>query len=82
MDQNILVDETSSNGPFNHIVNFHKGVGGESVPILCIDEGYTFLNKLTSTSKSAPETLLTMEHICKLYDGDYWESELVSQVRT
>ena len=72
--QNILVDETSSNGLFNHIVSFHKGVAGESVPILCINEGYTFLNKLTSTSKSAAQTSLTMERMCKLYGGDYWYS--------
>ena len=48
IDQNILIDETSSNGLFNHIVNFHKGLAGESVRILCINEGYTFLNKLIS----------------------------------
>ena len=46
----------------------------ESVPILCIVEGYTFLNKLISTSKSASQTSLTMESTCKLYDGDYWYS--------
>ena len=72
--QNILVYETSSNGLFNHSVNFHKGAAGESAPILCIDEGYTFLNKLTSTLKSVAETSLTMELMCKLYDGDYWYS--------
>ena len=58
----------------NHIVNFHKGAAGESVPILGIDEGYTFLNKLTSTSTSAAQTSLTIERMCKLYDGDYWYS--------
>ena len=77
----ILVDETSSNGLFNHIVNFHKGAAGESVPILCIYEGYTFLNKLTSTLKSAAQTSLTMERMCKLYDGDYWYSVKGSKVK-
>ena len=74
IDRSLLVDETSSNGLFNHFVNFHKGATGESVPILCIDEGYTFLSKLISTSKSASQTSLTMERMCKLYDGDYWYS--------
>ena len=47
----------------NDIVNFHKGAAGESVPILGIDEGYTVLNKLTSTSTSAAQTSLTMERM-------------------
>jgi len=55
-------------------VNFQKGAAGECVPILCIDEGYTFLSKLISMSKSASHTSLTMEPMCKLYDGDYWYS--------
>ena len=74
IDRSILVDETSSNGLFNHFVNFQKGAAGECVPVLCIDEGYTFLSKLISTSKSASHTCLTMERMCKLYDGDYWYS--------
>ena len=57
----ILVDETSSNDLFNHFVNFQKSAARECVPILCIDEGYTFLSKLISTSKSASHTRLTME---------------------
>ena len=74
IDRSILVDETSSNGLFNHFVNFQKSAAGECVPVLCIDEGYTFLSKLISTSKSASHTCLTMERMCKLYDGDYWYS--------
>ena len=74
IDRSILVDETSSNGLFNHYVNFQKGADGESVPVLCIDEGYTFLSKLISTAKSTSHTSLTMERMCKLYDGDYWYS--------
>ena len=61
IDRSILVDETSSNGLFNHFVNFQKSAAGECVPVLCIDEGYTFLSKLISTSKSASHTCLTME---------------------
>lgn len=72
IDRSILVDETSSNGLFNHFVNFQKGADGECVPVLCIDEGYTFLSKLIATSKSTSHTCLTMERMCKLYDGDYW----------
>ena len=74
IDRSILVDETSSNGLFNHFVNFQKSAAGECVPVLCIDEGYTFLSKLISMLKSASHTFLTMERICKLYDGDYWYS--------
>ena len=73
IDRSILVDETSSNGLFNHFVNF-QGATGECVPVLCIDEGYTFLSKLISTSKSASHTCLTMERMCKLCNGDYWYS--------
>ena len=72
MQQSILVDETSSNGLFNHFVNCQAGTDRAHVPLLCIDEGYTFLQKLISTSKSASQTSLTMERTCKLYDGDYW----------
>lgn len=61
IDRSILVDETSSNGLFNHFVNFQKSAAGECVPVLYIDEGYTFLSKLISTSKSALHTCLTME---------------------
>ena len=47
IDRSILVDETSSNGLFNPFVNFQKSAAGECVPDLCIDEGYTFLSKLS-----------------------------------
>lgn len=71
VDRNLLVDETSSSGLFNHFVNCQKGGNQVHVPILCIDESYSFLHKLTSTSKSISHTSLTMERMCKLYDGDY-----------
>ena len=61
IDRSTLVDETSSNGLFNHFVNFQKGVAGECVPVLCINEGYSFLSKLISTLKSASHTCLTMK---------------------
>ena len=70
IDRSILVDETSSNGLFNHFVNFQKSAAGECVPVLCIDEGYTFLSKLISTSKSA--SLYLSDN--GVYDGDYWYS--------
>ena len=38
IDRSILVDETSSNGLFNHFVNFQKGADGECVPVLCIEQ--------------------------------------------
>ncbi|PFX30035.1 hypothetical protein AWC38_SpisGene5185 [Stylophora pistillata] len=72
VQQSILFDETSSNGLFKHFVNCQTGTDRAYVPLLCIDEGYTFLQKLISTSKSASQTSLTLEHTCKLYEGDYW----------
>lgn len=74
VQRSILVDETSSNGLFNHFVNFQTGANRAHVPLLCIDEGYTFMQKVISTSKSVSQTSLTMERICKLYDGDYWHT--------
>ena len=71
--------ETSSSGLFNHFVNCQKGADRGHVPLLCIDEGYTFLHKLTSSSKSVSHTFLTMERLCKLYDGDYWYTVKGSQ---
>ena len=72
IDQNILIDETSSNGLFNHIVNFHKGLAGESVCILCIDEGYTFLNKLISITNL---TFISIYALVKSkLQHPFWES--------
>ena len=70
INRSILVDETSSNDLFNHFVNFQKSAARECVPILCIDEGYTFLSKLISMSKSA--SLYLSDN--GAYDGDYWYS--------
>lgn len=46
VQRSVLVDETSSNGLFNHFVNCETGTDRAHVPLLCIDEGYTFLQKL------------------------------------
>ena len=70
IDWSLLVDKTLSNGLFNQFVNFRKGAR-ESVSILCIDKDYTFLSKLISMSRSASQTSLSKEHMCKLYDDDY-----------
>lgn len=64
----ILVDNSSSSGLFNYFLN------EKSVPIMCIDECQGFLNKMVYPSKSANDQALTMERMCKLYDGDAWYS--------
>ena len=64
------MDEILSNGLFKQFVNFCKGAR-ESVSILCIDKDYTFLSKLIAMSRSASQTSLSKEHLCKLYDDDY-----------
>ena len=66
LDKSIVLDETSVNGLFNHFVS------SDSVPILCIDEAYSFLSKISSSSKSAVQVNLTMERLCKCFDGDCW----------
>ena len=66
INTNILIDVTSVNGLFNHFLS------GSTVPILCIDEANSFLTKLRYPSKSANNVHLTMERLCKCYDGDCW----------
>lgn len=65
LEKSIVVDEVSSNGLFNHFSS------GDTVPILCIDEAQSFLSKVLSISK-APQANLTMERLCKCFDGDCW----------
>ena len=64
MEKSIVLDETSVNGLFNHFVS------SDSVPILCIDEAYSFLWKISSSSKLAVQVNLTMERLCKCFDGE------------
>ncbi|KAJ7350193.1 hypothetical protein OS493_037837 [Desmophyllum pertusum] len=66
INTNILIDVASVNGLFNHFVS------GSTVPILCIDEANSFLSKLSHPSKSAQNVNLTMERLCKCFDGDCW----------
>ena len=72
VQRSILVDETSSNDLFNHFVNCQTGTDRAHVPLLCIDEGYTFLQKLISTSKSASQTSLTMSVPASCTMVIYW----------
>lgn len=65
LEKSIVVDEASSNGLFNHFT------AGDTVPILCVDEAQSFLSKILSVSK-APQANLTMERLCKCFDGDCW----------
>ena len=64
----ILVDNSSSSGLFNYFLN------EKSLPVMCIDECQGFFNKMLYPSKSANDQALTMERMCKLYDGDAWYS--------
>jgi hypothetical protein len=66
IEKSIVMDEASSNGLFNHFASC------DTVPILCIDEAHAFLTKLLSISK-ASQASLTMERLCKCFDGDCWD---------
>ena len=65
IEKSIVIDDASSNGLFNHFST------GNTNPIICIDEAHSFLTKITSLSKG-PQANLTMERLCKCYDGDCW----------
>ena len=65
IEKSIVIDDASSNGLFNHFTT------GNTNPIICIDEAHSFLTKITSLSKG-PQANLTMERLCKCYDGDCW----------
>ena len=65
IEKSIVIDDASSNGLFNHFNT------GDTIPILCVDEAHSFLTKITSLSKG-PQANLTMERLCKCYDGDCW----------
>ncbi len=65
LERSIILDEASANGLFNHFVT------SDTVPILCIDEAHSFLSKISTTSKSA-QVNITMERLCKCFDGDCW----------
>ena len=65
IDSTILLDVTSANGLFNHVIS------SSHVPIICIDEAHSFLMKLASPTKSS-QVYMSMERLCKLYDGDCW----------
>ena len=65
IEKSIVMDSASSNGLFNHFAS------GDTVPVLCIDEAHSFLMKISSFSKSQ-QANLTMERLCKCFDGDCW----------
>ena len=65
LGKSIVLDETSANGLFNHFVS------SDSVPILCIVEAHSFLTKISGASKSS-QVNLSMERLCKCFDGDCW----------
>ena len=64
----MLLDETSASGLFNLISSNDKS----DVPILCIDEAYNFFAKLPTSGKAHTASTLSMDRLCKLYDGDFW----------
>ena len=65
-DKQILVDNSSVSGLFSYFLN------EKAVPVMCIDECQGFFNKMLHPSKSSNDQSLTMERMCKLYDGDAW----------
>ena len=65
-EKQLLVDNSSSSGLFNYFLN------EQSVPIMCIDECQAFFSKMVYPSKGVNDQALTMERVCKLYDGDAW----------
>ena len=65
IEKSIIMDDVSSNGLFNHFAS------GDTVPVLCIDEAHSFLMKISTFSKSQ-QANLTMERLCKCFDGDCW----------
>ena len=65
LEKSIVVDEASANGLFHHFVVC------DTVPVLCVDEAHSFLSKIISISK-AQYANLTMERLCKCFDGDCW----------
>ena len=64
----ILVVNSSLTGLFSYFLN------EKAVPIMCIDECQGFFSKMLYPSKSSNDQALTMERMCKLYDGDAWYS--------
>ena len=42
------------------------------MPILCVDEAYSLLQRLAYQGKSTSQMRLSMERLCKCYDGDFW----------
>ena len=42
------------------------------MPILCVDEAYSLLQRLTYQGKSTSQMSLSTERLCRCYDGDFW----------
>ena len=42
------------------------------MPILCVDEAYSLLQRLIYQGKTKSQTSLSMERLCKCYDGNFW----------
>lgn len=63
-DKQILVDNSSVSGLFSYFLN------EKAVTVMCIDECQGFFNKMLHRSKSSNDQSLTMERMCKLYNGD------------
>ncbi|CAH3166932.1 unnamed protein product, partial [Porites lobata] len=50
-----------------------------TVPILCVDEAYSLLQRLTSQGKSTSQMSLSTERLCRCYDGDFWYRDFYGQ---
>ncbi|RMX49372.1 hypothetical protein pdam_00014776, partial [Pocillopora damicornis] len=55
-----------------NITNLVHFIAASTVPILCVDEAYSLLQRLKYQGKSTSQTSLLMERLCKCYEGDFW----------
>ena len=62
------MDNSSLYGLFSYFLN------EKAVPVMCVDVCQGFFNKMLHPSKFSNDQSLTMERMCKLYDGDAWYS--------
>ena len=62
------MDNSYVSGLFSYFLN------EKALPVMCIDKCQGFFNKILHPSKSSNVQSLTMEHMCKLHDGDAWYS--------
>ena len=65
-ERTILIEESSVAGLFSTYVQRKK----ETTLLICVDEAFRFLSKISQTKTNKAD--ITMERMCKLYDGGQW----------